>query len=164
MSDTGAKHEAEIHVIDASSVKSWSSYDMEAARTSTVPRGPAGVSFRLDGPPEREGQTVTVRGLLVNAGRTAVTITVFPAGPLGFYLDAAYGSGKRKPLPPGQPPLPMQAPPPPLLIELPPKTAVRVFNYVLLDDFDWTPGVQREIEWSYEFWNEPKPTGRVRVP
>ena len=105
-----------------------------------------------------------LNGLLENSGPAPVTVTVFPAGPLGFYAEPAHASAQRKPLPPGTPPLPMQAPPPPLIIELPGRTAVRVTTDVALDDYDWTPGAPREIEWSFLFWNEPKPKGKVSVP
>ena len=154
-----------LHVVDASAVKTSPSYDMAAARASTVPPT---VSFRLDGPPVGKGlgpwKRVTLNGLLENSGTAAVTVTVFPAGPLGFYAEPSHTSAQRKPLPPGMPPLPMQAPPPPLIIELPARTAVRVTTDVALDDYDWAPGVPREIEWSFLFWNEPKPKGKVSVP
>jgi hypothetical protein len=164
MSEADAKHEAGIRVIDASAIKSSSSYDMEAARASTVPPT---VSFRLDGPPVGKGlgpwKRVILNGLLENSGPAPLTVTVFPAGPLGFYAEPTHSSAQRKPRPPG-PPLPMQAPPPPLIIELPARTAVRVTTDVALDEYDWTPGAPREIEWSFLFWNEPKPKGKVTVP
>jgi hypothetical protein len=150
-----------IHVIDASGIKSSQSYDMEAARASTVPPT---VSFRLDGPPVKNGLSVVLNGLLENSGPVRVAVTVFPAGPLGFYAEPTHTSAQRKPPPPGTPPLPMQAPPPPLIIELPARTAVRVTTEVALDDYDWKPGLPREIEWSFLFWNDPKPKGKVSVP
>jgi hypothetical protein len=161
-----ADADSAIHVVDTASVKSWESYDMEAARASIVP---AEVSFRVDGPPVRKWlHRVILRGLLENAGRTPIAITVFSgghgaAGPFGFFVEPAISCARRKPHPPG-PPLPMQAPPPPLVIELPARTAVRVWNDVQLAEYDWIPNVPREIEWSFHFWNEPRPSGKVSIP
>ncbi len=165
MTKSAASAETGLHVIEASAVKTMASYDMDAARASTVPPT---VSFRLDGPPVIHGlgpwKRVTLNGLLENSGAAPVTVTVFPAGPLGFYAEPARTSAQRKPPPPGTPPLPMQAPPPPLLVVLPARTAVRVTTDVALDEYDWIPGAPREIEWSFLFWNEPKPKGKVGVP
>lgn len=156
-----ANTEGGIRVVEPSAVKTRSSFDMDAALTSTVPPT---VSFRLEGPPVKTGQTVTLYGLLQNGGAAPVVVTVFPAGGLGFFVQPAPGSARLKPPPPGLPPLPASAPPPPLLVELPARTAVRVTNSVLLDDYDWIPGAPREIAWSLLFWNEPKPRGTVKVP
>jgi hypothetical protein len=57
----------------------------------------------------------------------------------------------------------MQAPPPPLVIELPARTAVRVWNDLRLDEYDWIAGVPSEIEWCFHFWNEPRPRGKVSI-
>ncbi len=150
-----------MHVIDASAFKWKSSFDMEAARASTVPPT---VSFRLDGGPTRSGAVVTLHGRLENSGDAPVTVTVFPAAPLGFALQPAPGAAQKKPPPPGAPPLPPPAPPPPLLLDLPARTSVRMDTSVSVDDFDWTPGAAHELVWTYLFWNEPKPTGKVIVP
>ena len=152
-----------IRVVDKADVKSWPSYDMEAARASTVP---SDVSFRLDGPPVKQDGIVLLHGLLENAGSTTATVTVFAAhgaaGPFGFFIEPAASCARHKPLPPG-PPLPMQAPPPPLVIELPARTAVRVWRSLLLDDYDWIPGAPIDLEWCFQFWNEPRPRGTVRL-
>jgi hypothetical protein len=162
--DETSKPETRIHVIDAASAKSSPSYDMEAALASTVP---SAVSFRLEGLPVMAGlllwQRVVLTGLLENAGETPVTVTVFATGPLGFHAEPANTSARRKP-PIGALSPPMQAPPPPLIIELPPMTAIRVTTDVLVNEYDWTPGAPREIDWSFLFWNEPRPKGRVGVP
>jgi hypothetical protein len=170
MTETIVSRDSAIHVVDPQEVRAWVSYDGEAARASIVPPT---VSFRLDGSPVREGGRVTLHGLLENAGVVAVTLAISSgdsygghgvAGPFGLFVWPALGCAQHKPRPPGEPPLPQQAPPPPLVIELPPRTAVRVWRSILLDDFDWVPGVPRELEWSYQFWNGPKQKGRVRVP
>jgi hypothetical protein len=163
MTKPAAPH-PDVRVIDASALKTSTSFDMEAARASSVP---AKVSFRID-PPASKGvgpwKTVVLTGLLENSGSTLAKITVFPVGPLGFHAQPAPRSGQRKPPAPGTPPLPMQAPPPPMIIELPAMTAVRLTTDVPLADYDWTPGAPRQIEWTYQFWNEPKPRGIVSVP
>ena len=169
MTEAGANPPTALDVIDPSAVKAWESNDMEAARASTVPPE---VSFRLDGPPVKDGlwkwQRLILSGLLENAGSTPVRVTIFSGGhgaegPFGFFVEPASSCAQRKPRPPG-PPLPMQAPPPPLVIESPARTAVRVSNYVLLDEYEWSSGLPREIEWSFQFWNEPRPKGRVSIP
>jgi hypothetical protein len=33
-----------------------------------------------------------------------------------------------------------------------------------LTDWEWKADVPREIEWSFQFWNEPKPRGRFMIP
>jgi hypothetical protein len=86
------------------------------------------------------------------------------AGSCGFSVEPAPGSGQHKARPPGEPPLPQQAPPPPLVIELPPRTAVRVTTGIVLDAYDWNPGVPRELEWSVALWNGTRPKGRVSSP
>jgi hypothetical protein len=127
---------------------------------------PPEVSFRIDGPPVRDAQQLTVRGLLDNAGRAAVAVTVFTHGHaadgnFGFFVAPAASCARRK-MRSG--PLPPAAPPPPLVIELPARTAVRVWNVVVLDDFDWAPGTAITLEWTYWFWNEPRPHGTLIVP
>jgi hypothetical protein len=155
-----------IRIIEPAEVKSWESYDYKAAGASTVPRG---VSIRLDGSPVRQGAMVILHALLENAGTAPVTLTIFAdiryaAPSFGFSVEPAPGSGQRKPRPPGEPQPPQQAPPPPLVIELPARSAVRLTSGIVLDEYDWSPGVPRELEWSLAVWNEPKPKGRVRGP
>jgi hypothetical protein len=158
----GCTHpEARMHVIDASALKSRSSFDMEAARASTVPPT---VSFRLDGGPTRTGAVVTLNGRLENSGDAPVTVTIFPAAPLGFALQPSPGAARHKPPLPGAPPSPPPAPPAPLQLDLPAMTSVRLDTSVSVDEFDWTPGAARELVWTYLFWNEPKPTGKVIAP
>jgi hypothetical protein len=170
MSKAGANPEPGIHVVDPPEVRSSWSYDYDAAGASAVPPT---VSFRLVGSPVTEGGRVTLHGLLENAGGSPVTLTISSgdsygghgaAGPFGLFVQPAPGCAQHKPRPAGEPLLPQQVPPPPLVIELPARTAVRVWRSIVLDDFDWVPGVPREIEWSYEFWTGPKPKGRVRLP
>jgi len=155
-----------IRFIDAADVKAWESYDYDAAGTSTIPRG---VSVRLDGSPVREGGMVVLHAVLENAGAAPATLTIFAdiryaAPSFGFSVEPAPGSGQHRPRPPGEAQPPQQAPPPPLVIELPARAAVRLTSGIVLDAFDWNPGVPRELEWSLAVWNEPRPKGTVRVP
>jgi hypothetical protein len=151
-----------IRVVDKPQIKSSVSYDMEAARAAVV--APE-VSFRIDGPAAKASRRIVVRGLLENAGRAAVSITIFSAhgaaGPFGLFVEPATSCATRKPR--TGPPLPMQVPPPPLVLELPARTAVRVERYVELGEYDWIPNAAITVDWSYHFWNEPRPRGTVVV-
>ena len=163
MSESTTDPDAKPTVVDKTRVKSWPSYDLPPASALVVP---SEISFRVDQPPVRDGQLVTLCGLLENAGRATVAVTVFThghgaGGTFGFFVEPAPGRAQRKHR---GPPLPAPAPPPPLVIELPPEIAVRVSTQLLLDEYDWVPGAPMEIEWCFWFWNEPRPRGRVVVP
>jgi hypothetical protein len=159
-----SESDAKLELVDKTQVKSWPSYGLPAASALIVPPE---ISFRVDQPPLRDGQVVTLRGLLENTGRAMVAVVVFThgdgaAGTFGFFVDPAPGRAQRKRR--HGPPLPAQAPPPPLVIELPPEIAVRVSNQLVLDEYEWVPGAPMELEWCFWFWNEPRPRGRVIVP
>lgn len=163
MSESITESDATIRVVDKTQVKSWPSYGLPAADALIVP---SEISFRVDEPPMRDGQLVTLRGLLENAGRATVAVTVFAdghgaAGTFGFLVAPAPGRAQRTRWP--HPPQPA-APPPPLVIELPARTAVRVWNHLTLDDHEWVAGAPIEIEWCFWFWNEPRPTGTIIIP
>lgn len=156
-----AHRERRMEIVDWSTVARRTSYDMEAARAWTLPPQ---VTFRLEGAPARSGETVKLTGLLENAGPEPRTMVVFPVGAWGFFVQPAPGAAQRRPPRPGEPPRMPPAPPPPLLFELPARTAVRMTSAISLDDWLWEEGKPRELEWSYLFWSEPKPGGRVAVP
>jgi hypothetical protein len=155
--------DAPVHVVDKTQVKSWVSYGLPAAEALIVPPT---VSFRVDEPAVNDGRVVTVRGLLENAGHAMVAVTVFThghgaAGNFGFIVAPAGSCARPKPrLGPPVPP----APPPPLVIELPARTAVRVWNQVVLEAYEWVPGAAIVLEWTFWFWYEPRPHGTVTVP
>jgi hypothetical protein len=136
------------------------SFDLEAARASRVPEG---VSFRIEGEPRRgRGQLVELDGVLSNASSQEQSITVFPAGPLGFVLSLAPGQDlARKPR--AGPPQPPPVPPPPLVIALPARAQVRLRTFFDAGEYELPPGGELELEWTYWFWNQPQPQGRVRV-
>ena len=151
-----------VRTLEANAVVTRSSFDMAMARASIVP---AGVSFRIDGAPVLRGRYVRLTGLLLNATAVGQEVVVFPAGPLGFYVGPASEQlGPKPPPPPGTFLPPPPVPPPPLVLELPPMTQVRISSEFAPDDYVWLGPAPRELEWSFLFWNEPKPRGRLPVP
>ncbi len=162
MSSAPTRAEPPLRTLEPNAVVTRSSYDMEMARASVVP---AGVSFRIDGAPVLRGRYVRLNGLLVNATAAAQKVVIFPAAPLGFYVAPASDQiGPKPPPPPGTRLPPPPVPPPPLVIELPPMTQVRIFSEFAPDDYVWLGPEPHELEWSFLFWNEPKPRGRLPVP
>lgn len=150
-----------MRTVEPSAVSAHESFDMEAARRAVVP---AGVSFRIDGAAVVEGEYVRASGLLTNSTEVAQRVVVFPAGPLGFYVGPAPGSGRARPPPAGMPPMPPPVPPPPLVIELPARTQVKLSSGFSLAGYEWIGPEPHELEWSFLFWNEPKPRGRLPIP
>jgi hypothetical protein len=136
------------------------SFDLEAARASRVPEG---VSFRVEGEPRRgPRKLVELDGVLSNASSQEQSITVFPVGPLGFALSLAPGQDLvRKPR--TGPPMPPPVPPPPLVISLPAQAQVRLKTVFDAGEYELPAGGALELQWTYYFWNEPQPQGRVRV-
>jgi hypothetical protein len=150
-----------MRTVEPSAVSAHESFDMEAARRAVVP---AGVSFRIDGDAVVEGEYVRARGLLANATEVAQQVVVFPAGPFGFYVAPAPGAARARPPPPGTPPMPPPVPPPPLVIELPARTQVKLSSGFSLSGYEWIGPEPHALEWSFLFWNEPKPRGRLAIP
>lgn len=136
------------------------SFDLEAARAWRLPPS---VSFAVEGA-TRKGDVVEVTGWLSNSAAAPETIVVFPAGPLGFFAEPAPASAVKLPPPPGGPPRPPPVPPPPEWVTLPAESRVKVTTSFRLSEWQWKSGAPRELEWSFLFWNEPKPRGRLPVP
>lgn len=149
-----------LPIIDFATLETRESSDMAAAIAS---RTPDTVTFHVEAP-TRDGEVVTLTGILENTADAPVTLTYFAAGALGFNVHPVHEAATAKPPPPGMPRMPPPVPPPPILVDIPAKTAVRVTTSVALDAYDWTPGVARELDWTLALWNEPKPHGRVPVP
>ncbi len=151
--------EVPLRTVERSEVAARSSSDMAAAIASRVPDG---VSFQLEGGLRVEADRVRLQGWLQNATATAQDVTVFPAGPDGFVLQPAAGAATKRPV--AGPPMPPPVPPPPLVLTLPPKSRLRIEAMLSLADWDWKPGAPRSLDWSFLFWNEPRPHGTLTLP
>jgi hypothetical protein len=118
------------------------------------------VGFELDGGVRRDGDRVSLAGWIVNASAEPQLVVIFPVGTLGFLVQPAHRTVKRR----LGPPMPPPAPPPPLGITLPAQSRMRLESAIYLSDWEWNTEVPREIEWTFQFWMEPKPKGRLLVP
>jgi hypothetical protein len=126
-------------------------------------RRPAEVGFEIEGV-QVNGDQVLVAGWLFNRSLEPQQVVLFPVGPLGLVVQPAPGTATRLPPRPGEPPRMMPAPPPPEFLVLPAQSRVRVQAGLSLADYSWDAAKPRELEWSYQFWDEPKPRGRLPLP
>ncbi len=117
------------------------------------------VGFDLDGEVRREGERVSLAGWISNSSTEPQWVVIFPVGTLGFLVQPAHGTVKKR----LGPPMPPPAPPPPLGITLPAQSRVRLETAIFLSDWEWNTDVPREIEWSFQFWTGPKPRGRFPI-
>ena len=100
---------------------------------------------------------------LENTGGAVQTVVIFPTGANGFVLDLAPGQGTRRPPGPGEPPRPPPAPPAPMVVDLPAHTRVRMVAALNPAEYVITAPPPLLLDWSFQFWNEPKPHGRVSI-
>jgi hypothetical protein len=133
------------------------SFDMAAARAWSLP---VDVSFEIDGGPVIEDDRVCLSAWLMNASRDPQLVIIFPVGTQGFIVRAVSGIARSRPGPLPPPP----APPPPLVVTLPAQSRFHLETNFSISDFEWDMSKPREIEWSFLFWNEPKPRGRLLLP
>jgi hypothetical protein len=136
------------------------SADMAMAAAAVVP---AGVSFHVDSPPVRHNGRIELTGYLENRGSATQAVVIFPTGANGFFLDLAPGQGTPRPPEPGAPPRPPPVPPPPRVVDLPAHTRVRMVAALDPAEYVIPASPRLLLDWSFQFWNEPKPRGRVSV-
>jgi hypothetical protein len=148
-----------MRTVELSELRPKSSSDMVAARAW---RRPALLTFALDGEPTRQGDQVRLAGWLTNASDEPQLVILFPIGAHGFIVEPAPGTATRLPRP--GPPMPPPAPLPPERFTMPAQSRVRFETGLMLLDYTWDAGKPRELWWSFQFWDEPKPQGRLPIP
>ena len=148
-----------LHDVVKSELQKQDRFDMNAARAWKLP---ALVSFELDdnnGKPVIERGYIRLSGWLINASDAPQRIVIFPIGSDGFVLQSVNGVPKQR----SGPPLPPPAPLPPMSLVLPPQSRFHVETTFNLSEWEWDIGKPHEMEWSFQFWNEPKPHGRFLI-
>ncbi len=111
-----------------------------------------------------QDQQFILDGTIINDANAPQQVVVFPvagpATPSGAFR-VIIGSDPRIKIIQSGPPGPPPAPPPPLRFELPACSALPVMGAANLTDLKYTPGISATLEWTYLYWNEPRPSGRV---
>jgi len=148
--------EKNLRIVELTELRMQDSYDLPAARAWKLPEQ---VSFAVEELPVTKGDSLEVGGWLSNASLESQLVVIFPVGTLGFYVKPINGVSKSL-----GPLLPMPAPPPPLLLTLPAHSRVHLATTLKLSDWEWDAREPRKVEWSFLFWNEPKPSGRIMIP
>ena len=149
-----------MRIADPSELQLRPSYDMAAAQAW---KRPTSVTFEVEGV-QVKGDQAVVTGWLSNASSEPQVVVIFPVGPMGLVVQPAPGRATRLPPRSDQPPRMMPAPPPPEFLTLPPQSRVRVQSGIDLTEYSWDPKQPHELEWSFQFWDEPKPRGLLPLP
>lgn len=156
-----AHRDSTLRTAEFAELHAHTSYDMEAARAW---KRPATLTFELEGGATFKDGYLYVAGYLVNRAPQPQPAILFPVGAMGLTLQPYPGTANRLPPKPGEPPRMMPAPPPPELITVPALSRVRFQTAIPLDEYEWLPGQPRELQWTFQFWDEPKPMGRLPLP
>jgi hypothetical protein len=123
---------------------------------------PAGLKFEILGEPKVSKDKIMMEGVLINRQAKSYKIYVFPESgyhPFSFTF-IPNENVKRKTV---SPPLPQQVPPPPMKIMVPAMSQI-LFKYSLdLSYYDYSDSPLVVIEWSFYYWNEPRPHGEFKI-
>jgi hypothetical protein len=133
--------------------------DMGTARAWKLPED---VAFEFEGWKALDGDRIVVSGWLTNRSAEPQTVVIFPIGYFGLVALPAPGVAEKLPVP--GPPMPPPAPLPPMSLILFGHSKLHLENNMALNSWRWNPDKAREIEWSFQFWNEPKPSGKFLIP
>jgi hypothetical protein len=152
-----ARADVPLRAVEFADLQRHNAYEMRAAREH---KRSEQVTFALDGEPERAGERVLLGGWISNASPEPQLVVIFPVGNIGFLVQPVPGTVSKR----LGPPMPPPAPPPPLAVTIPAMSRVKVQSTFYLTDWEWKTDVPREIEWSFQFWNDPKPHGRFMIP
>jgi len=146
-----------LRIVEFADLQRHASFAMGAAREWQRDEQ---VSFTLEGGVVQDKDRIGLTGWIRNTAAEPRLVVIFPVGNTGFIIQPAPGTVKKR----LGPPIPPSAPPPPLAVTLPANSHVRLEAALYLADWEWNPDVPRAIEWSYQFWTEPKPRGRLAIP
>lgn len=123
---------------------------------------PKTLEFSIDREPAITSQTVTLTGYLTNNGNKAEKIIVFPVEMVSpFYAQLktnqqiVFVTKPEDMMPP--------VPPPPMQMVVPAKTIIVFRSQIKLDPYHYTGSPAAEINWSFNYWNELKPNGLIKL-
>jgi hypothetical protein len=123
---------------------------------------PAGLKFEVLGKPKISNNKIEMDGVLINQQSKGCEIFVFPES--GYYpFSFTLIQNENIKVKTVHPPLPQQAPPPPMKIVVPAMSQI-IFKYSLdLSYYDYSGSPSVVIEWSFYYWNEPRPHGEFKI-
>jgi hypothetical protein len=150
------------HFVFPQGLKVKSSSDYEQAKAFAAP---AELVFTPSPKVKAAADHVRLSGTLLNPTGQDVDIIVFPTHS-GHPLFASLVPSDRwsRPEPDASgPPMPPSVPPAPLVITVPARSEVSFEGIASLDRVRYLGMPEVEVEWTFRYWNEPMPRGRVKV-
>ncbi len=143
-------------------LKGESTYDYSLAEKF---KPSSDIRIEVDSNIERSPQQIILVARLFNRSHREQEIIVFPVNGRNPFYAELQPSEQLKPLLPknGEIPLPTQIPPPPMKIKMPAKSIVLFRSTIDLSKWQYSDEIVAKIKWSFNFWNEPKPQGILKI-
>ncbi|MFW9780361.1 MAG: hypothetical protein ACFFE8_16080 [Candidatus Heimdallarchaeota archaeon] len=127
----------------------------------SIPPTPNGLNFTVNNEIERGKSYLTLMGWLENTNRFTVEVPILPS-PEIFYLRIVNHDEIRVKPQTGPSP-PFQVPPAPHVLFMDADERIQFVTSLNLNDYEYEPGVTAVIEWTFSYWHEPRPRGRLKI-
>ncbi len=127
----------------------------------SIPQTPDGLIFIVHNKIERKKSYLTLIGWLENKNDFVLEVPIFPAPDI-FHLKIL-NTEQIKIKPQKGPKPPYQVPPPPYVLFIDGNERIQFKAVLNLNYYEYTKGVKTEIEWTFSYWHEPKPRGRMKI-
>lgn len=122
---------------------------------------PESLEFNVNPDVELENNKLILEGKITNPTKKSITTIIFPVGsenPFSMGFLPSNNVSYNQPLPP-----PPQTPPSPVELIIPQESEILFHANINLDNYNYDGSPTVEIEWVFNYWNEPKPKGSVSV-
>jgi hypothetical protein len=127
----------------------------------SIPHTPAGLNFTVHTELERKRSYVTLLGWLENTNPFVLEVPILPS-PDVFNLTII-NTDQITIKPHIGPPLPYQVPPPPHVLFIEGNERIQFTAALNLRYYEYAPGVKALLEWTFSYWHEPRPRGRLKM-
>lgn len=127
----------------------------------SIPPTPDGLNFTVHNEIKRKRSYLTLMGWLENTNNFLVEGPIFPSPDI-FNLKIINNNQIRI-KPQAGPNPPYQVPPPPHVLFMDGNERIQFMAVLNLNYYEYTTGVKAIIEWTFSYWHEPRPQGRLKI-
>jgi hypothetical protein len=127
----------------------------------SIPPTPEGLTFSIHNEIERKRSYLTLLGWLENTNNFLLEVPIFPSPDI-FNLKII-NTDKITLKPQIGPSPPFQVPPPPHVLFIDGNERIQFTAALNSNYYDYIPGVNAIIEWTFSYWHEPRHRGRLKI-